>query len=59
MRVNEDFLDNVNAEDVKVQTDEPSYELGHPDNATMYRLQVHFSLASHYPRFVDETIVFW
>ena len=59
MRVNEDFLDNVNAEDVKIQSDEPSYDQGHPSDATMYRLQVYFSLASHYSRFVDKTIVFW
>ena len=59
MKINEDFLDNVNAEDVRIQSDEPSYEQGHPSDATMYRLQVHFSLASHYSRFVDKTIVFW
>lgn len=59
MKINEDFLDNVNAEDVRVQSDEPSYEQGHPSDATMYRLQVHFSLASHYHRFVDKTVVFW
>ena len=59
MRINEDFLDNIDAEDVKVKADEPAYEQGHPDNATMYRLQVYFNLASNYPKYIDENVAFW
>lgn len=54
MRINEDFLDNIDAEDVKVKADEPAYEQGHPDNATMYRLRVYVTLAYHYPKYIEE-----